>query len=162
MALGKEVGLGSDHIVPDGDRAPSQKGQSLPNFRPSIVAKRLHGSICHSVLGQASAHATLCYMGTQLSPKKRHSSPSPSFLPMSILWSNGRASQLLLSCCWFKHTRITDACCVLRVVYFVYFCSLVCVCLFVCHYYLYYLKWSIKMNTYLPGRELVALAVLSL
>jgi len=43
MKLGMEVGLGSGHIVLDGDPAPPplKKGGTPPNFRPtSIVAKR--------------------------------------------------------------------------------------------------------------------------
>jgi len=41
MKLGKMVGLGSGHIVLDGDRAPHSKNRHTPNFRPmSIVAKR--------------------------------------------------------------------------------------------------------------------------
>ena len=41
MKLGMEVGLGSGHIVLDGDPAPPKKRHS-PNFRPiSVVAKRL-------------------------------------------------------------------------------------------------------------------------
>ena len=43
MKLGMQVSLGPDHIVLDGDPAPSKKGID-PNFRPmSIVAKRLDG-----------------------------------------------------------------------------------------------------------------------
>ena len=52
------------------------KGQSRPNFRPmSVVAKRLDGLRCHLVWRQASAQATLCWMGTQLplSPKREQS-----------------------------------------------------------------------------------------
>ena len=51
MALGMEVGLGSGHIVLDGDPAPlPQKGDRGPNFRPiSVVAKRLDASRCHLV-----------------------------------------------------------------------------------------------------------------
>jgi len=45
MKLDMEVGLGSGHIVLDGDPAPpppSEKRGTPPNFRPmSIVAKRL-------------------------------------------------------------------------------------------------------------------------
>jgi len=50
MKLGVEEGLGSDHIVLDGDPAPPpQKGHS-PQFRPtSVVAKRLDGSRFHLV-----------------------------------------------------------------------------------------------------------------
>ena len=46
-----------------------------PSFGPSVVAKPLRGSRCHLVRGLASAQAILCYMGTQLTPKKGHSSP---------------------------------------------------------------------------------------
>ena len=41
MKLGVEVGLGSGHIVLDGDPAAPQQGHNSPNFRPmSIVAKQ--------------------------------------------------------------------------------------------------------------------------
>jgi len=66
MKLGRQAGLGSGHIVLDGDPAPPpearlKKGVEPPNFRPmSIVAKRLHGSRCHLVWRYASAQATLC------------------------------------------------------------------------------------------------------
>jgi len=52
MPLGMEVGLDPSNIVLDGDPAsPPQKGAEHPaNFRPMfLVAKRLHGSRCHSV-----------------------------------------------------------------------------------------------------------------
>jgi len=49
--LGMQVGLSPDHIVLNGDPAPSPtKGHSRPNFRPtSVAAKWLHGSRCHLV-----------------------------------------------------------------------------------------------------------------
>jgi len=73
MALGMEIGLGSGHIVLNGDPALPKKGHILPNFRPMfIVAKQLDGSRCHLVR-RALAQATLCYMGIQL-PQKGHSS----------------------------------------------------------------------------------------
>jgi len=48
MPIGIEVGLGSGHIVLDGDPAPSAKGaQQPPSFRPmSIVATVAHLSYC--------------------------------------------------------------------------------------------------------------------
>jgi len=64
MKLGMQVGLGPDHIVLDGDPAPTspKRGQSpLSNFRPmSIVAKRLDGSRWHLAKKWALARATLC------------------------------------------------------------------------------------------------------
>ena len=56
MKLGMQVGLGSGHIVLDGDTAlPPPKGHSPPNFQPiSVAAKWLHRSRCHL------AQATLC------------------------------------------------------------------------------------------------------
>jgi len=47
-----EVGLGTGHIVLDGDPAPppKKKGGTAPNFRlMSVVAKRLDGSRSHFV-----------------------------------------------------------------------------------------------------------------
>jgi len=57
MKLGVEVGLGSGHVVlngdpssPSGPSSPSEKGAQSPTFRPmSIVAKWLDGSRCHLV-----------------------------------------------------------------------------------------------------------------
>ena len=52
IKLGKEVGLGSGHIVLDGDPAiPPQKGHNLQfSAHPmSFVVKRLDGSRCHLV-----------------------------------------------------------------------------------------------------------------
>jgi len=69
------VALGQGHIVLDGDPAPPRPNRgTAPNFRPmSIVAKRLDGSRCHLVWWQASAQATLCYMGSHLPHKRGHS-----------------------------------------------------------------------------------------
>jgi len=47
MALGMELGFSPGGFVLDEDRLSPHKG-AAPNFRPtSVVAKRLHGSICH-------------------------------------------------------------------------------------------------------------------
>ena len=55
MKLGMEVGLGSGHIVLDGDLAPPE-GAQPPIFRPmSVVAKRLDELRCHFVWRYASA-----------------------------------------------------------------------------------------------------------
>jgi len=61
MKLGREVGLGSGHIVLDGDPAPPQKGAQTPNFRSmSVVAKQLDELRCHLVWRYSSAQATFC------------------------------------------------------------------------------------------------------
>ena len=52
MALGTEAGLGTGHVMLDGDLDPSPKRwqRPFPNFQPiSIVAKRLDASRCHLV-----------------------------------------------------------------------------------------------------------------
>jgi len=51
IPLGTEVSLGPGDIVLDGDPVPcSQRGTTLPNFRPmSVVAKWLDGLSCHLV-----------------------------------------------------------------------------------------------------------------
>jgi len=83
-----EAYLSQVHIVLDGDPALPKKGSTAPNFQPmSVVAKRLNGSRCHLVWRQASAQATLCYMGTQPvlpPPKKGGGAQPPNFRPMSI------------------------------------------------------------------------------
>jgi len=82
MALGVEVGLGSDHIALDGEPAPIlQKGGGavLANFRSiSIVAKWLDASRCHVAWRWALVQATLCWMGTQL-PFPEIGSDPPQF-----------------------------------------------------------------------------------
>jgi len=62
MAFGIEVGLGSCHIVLDGDPTPlPKKGAKPPTFSAHfIVAKLLDASRCHLVWRYASAQATLC------------------------------------------------------------------------------------------------------
>jgi len=63
MPLGREVGLGPDDTVLDGDASPlPKKGtEPLPNFRPmSIVAKQLDGSTWHLAWRWALVQATLC------------------------------------------------------------------------------------------------------
>jgi len=84
MPLGTEVDLGPGDIVLDGNPAPPKnRGHSTPNFGPCIVAKRLHVSRCHLVRGLASTQVTLCYMGTQLPPKR--GTAAPNFWSMSVV-----------------------------------------------------------------------------
>jgi len=53
MLLGKEVGLGPDHTVLDGDPAPLlNKGGTAPNFRPIFTARR-NARIASAVLAMA-------------------------------------------------------------------------------------------------------------
>jgi len=52
MKLGVQIGLGTGHIVLDGDpaRLPKRGTAPPPNFRTiSVAAKWLHGSSCHLV-----------------------------------------------------------------------------------------------------------------
>ena len=52
MPLGTEVDLGPGDIVLDENPARRQGGRhNTPNFSQRVVAKRLHGSRCHLVLG---------------------------------------------------------------------------------------------------------------
>jgi len=85
MPHGTQAGLGPGDIVLDGDPAAPfiKRGHSTRNFGLHGVAKRLHGSRCHLVLRSASAQATLCYMRTQLPPKR--GTPAASFRPMSVV-----------------------------------------------------------------------------
>jgi len=64
----------------------TQKGVGVPKkkFSPMcIVAKRLDGSRWHVASRWALAQATLCLMGTQLSPTPNRGE-APNFQPMSI------------------------------------------------------------------------------
>jgi len=82
MKLDTVVALGPGHIVRRGPSSP--KRHTAPNFRPmSVVAKRLDGLRCHLLV-----QATLCYMGTQLPPKKGGTDLSPIIGPC-LLWPNG-------------------------------------------------------------------------
>ena len=50
MKLGKQVGIGTGHIMLDGDLAAPPKAAQPPNVRTtSVVAKWLDGSRCHLV-----------------------------------------------------------------------------------------------------------------
>jgi len=53
MPLGTEADLGPGDIMLDGDpgRPPKGGGGQHPNLGPRVVAKRLHASRCHLVLG---------------------------------------------------------------------------------------------------------------
>jgi len=60
MKLVTQVGLGSGHIVLDGDPAPLPQRGTAPNFRPiSVVAKRLYGSRWHLEVGLGPGHIVL-------------------------------------------------------------------------------------------------------
>jgi len=62
----------------------SYKGAQRPNFRPmSVVAKRLDRLRFHLVWSQASAHVTLCSMGTHL--------PRFGWLEFNVLFSTNTA-----------------------------------------------------------------------
>jgi len=72
-----------------GPSFPSPKGAQSPQFWPmSVVAKRRDGLRWHLVWRQASAQATLCSVGTQLTPEQRHTHHHPVFGPC-LLWPNG-------------------------------------------------------------------------
>ena len=84
MPLGTERGFGLGHIMLDGDPDPPKR-DTAPNFRPMFVmAKRLDGSIKTPLSTKVglggSAQATMCWMGTQLPPKKA-AQQSPLFGP---------------------------------------------------------------------------------
>jgi len=70
MPLGTEVGLCPGNIVLDEETATPPRGTApYPNFRPmSVAAKRLDGSRSNLVRREASAQATLCYVGTEPHP----------------------------------------------------------------------------------------------
>jgi len=99
MQLGKEVGLGlCDTVLDENTPAPPLKGHSPHNFRPmSVVAKRLDGLRCHLVWRYILAQATLCSIGTQLSPEKRAHTHPPNFWPVSIVakWLDGSRCHLI-------------------------------------------------------------------
>jgi len=70
------------HCVRWGPSFPPKR-DTVPNFRPmTVVAKWLDVLRCHMVWRQASAQTTLCYMGTQLPPKRVD---SPQFSP-HVYW----------------------------------------------------------------------------
>ena len=87
---------------------PQKRGVQSPrlNFWPmSVVAKRLDGSRCHLVRRQASAQATLCYMGSSSLPLSPQRGTAPQIFGRCLLWPNGRPSQLLLSTCCYRTTE---------------------------------------------------------
>jgi len=84
MPLGTEVGLGSGHIVLDGEpSSPTGKGTAAPTFRPmSIMAKRLPISATVELL------LTVCrYVLSLADPDRRHSPRHEG----CWVWEGGRA-----------------------------------------------------------------------
>jgi len=80
------------HHVRWGPSSPSQKGGSALNFwSMSIVAKRLHGSICHLYGARPRLRPHCARWPTQLPFSKRGHSP-PIFSPC-LLWPNGWMDQ---------------------------------------------------------------------
>jgi len=61
MKLSMQVGLGTGHIVLDGDPPPLPQRGTAPQFSVRICcAKWLHGARCHLVWSYALVQATLC------------------------------------------------------------------------------------------------------
>ena len=89
MALGREVGLISGHMVLDGDTAPLPKnGGRTPNFWPIfIVAKQLDASRCHLLWSLSPGDFVLD--GDPAPSLKRGG--APNFLPTSTVakWLDG-------------------------------------------------------------------------
>jgi len=77
MPLGTEVGIGTGHIVLDGDSFPHKRSTAAPTFRPMyIVTVWLDGSKCHLVR-RSRPRPRLHYVVDEdrASPRKGHSSP---------------------------------------------------------------------------------------
>ena len=71
-----EVGHGPEYIVLDGDPAPlPQKGGTVPQFSAHVSCGQTAGWIKMPLDTNASAQATLCYMGSQLPTAKRGTAP---------------------------------------------------------------------------------------
>jgi len=82
------------HSVRWGPSSPPIKRGTAFNFWPmSVVAKQLDGLRCHLVWKQASAQATLCYMGTHLRLHKKGAQQLDQFLA-HVLWPNGWTDQV--------------------------------------------------------------------
>ena len=79
MALGMEVGLGSGHIVLDGDPAPLPKRGTAPNFPPMSIVAGCIKMLLGMEVGLGPGHIVLL-------PQKGHS--PPMFGPC-LLWPNG-------------------------------------------------------------------------
>jgi len=89
MPFGMVVGLGSGHIVLDGEQAPPKRGH-CPNFRPlSNVAEQLDGSRWHLTWRKASARPHCARSGPS-SPKRGH---SPPIFDICLLWPKGWMDQ---------------------------------------------------------------------
>ena len=107
MPLGTKVGLGSGHIVLDGDQAPPQKrGYSTPQFSAHAYRGHTAGWIKMQLgmeVGLGPGHIVLD--GDPDPPQKVHS--SPAIFGPCLLWPNGCPSQqLLLSSCYLSRTSM--------------------------------------------------------
>jgi len=80
MPLGIEVALNTGDFVLDGDPAPTPKGaEPHPIFGRRLVAKRLHGSICHLVRRRPrpTRHCVRCGLSY---PRKKFTPTPQKFL----------------------------------------------------------------------------------
>jgi len=95
MKLGTQVGLGSDHIVLDGDPAPLTKG-AQPHFSLYLLWPN----------GWMNQDATWYGVGLGAVSIVLHGIPpkgaQPPIFGPCLLWPNGSPTQLLLSTCCFS------------------------------------------------------------
>jgi len=89
MKLGVEVGLGPDHIVLDGDPAPSPKEGTAPQFSAHICCGQMAGWIKMPLGTEVDlGPGDFVLYGDPAPLPKRGWSPSPIFGPCP-LWPNG-------------------------------------------------------------------------
>jgi len=102
--LSMEVGLGSDHIVLDGDPAPPFPNGRSPHFSAHVCCGQMAGSIKMPLGTEVGLGPGDTVLDGDQAPQKGH---GPSIFGPCLLWPNGRPSQLLLSTCyfsaWFHH-----------------------------------------------------------
>jgi len=97
MKPGMEVGLGTGHLVLDGDPALPPKGAQPPNFQPTICLLWPNGSMDQDATwyGGRPRPGHIVSDGDAASPIRAQ----PPILCPRLLWLNGSPSQLLLSTC---------------------------------------------------------------
>jgi len=99
MKLGTEVGLGTGHIVLDGDPAPPQKkrGGAHPQFSAHVCCDQTAGWIKMPLGTEVGLGPGQIVLDGNPAPPK--GGQQPPLFGRCLLWPNGCPSQLLLSTC---------------------------------------------------------------
>jgi len=94
MLLGTEVGLGTGHIVLDGDPVPPSKRSTAPIFVQCLLCPRLDVSTCYFIRGYRPQSRRHCVIdGIQLLQLPLHKNGNIPTFSLCLLWPNDWVDQ---------------------------------------------------------------------